>query len=323
MQILRILSIALASVGFSTAVLAAPTEPIGAAIAIKNEVRAEFENDRRDLATGDNVHQDEIIAVGPASIGEIELDDDTKLALGPGARLKLDKFVYNGEKSSGDIIVDLVQGTFRFITGVATKKSYSIRTPSASITVRGTIFDVYVADDGMMWLLLLDGGVRACNERGDCNDLDKPGNFIHVTPDGEVSKPLQWSALPGRDIIGFNSAFPFIVNAPSIDPVRLLTREAIIRGDGPATKSSPKKKAKKKTKRKTKTARRSKPKVKKKPKKKVYRKKKKKRTKRASGNNDALNAAIAIGAGIAIGKLLKKKKKRRPHPKPCRSHDCY
>ncbi len=322
MHILRFISLLLAIGGLPALATAAPTDPIGSAIAIKNDVRAEFDNDRRDLSTGDMVHQDEIIAVGPASIGELELDDDTKLALGPGARLKLDKFVYNGEKSNGDIVVNLVQGAFRFITGVATKKSYRIRTPSASITVRGTIFDVFVADDGMMWLLLLDGGVTTCNDRGNCSNLNKPGLIIHVTPDGEVSKPTRWAALPGRDIFGFNSAFPFVVNAPSIDPVRLLTREAIIRGDQPGKKSTPKRKAKKKYKKKTKTAKRKPAKIKKKQVKKVYKKKKKKKTKKASNNgNKALNAAIAIGAGIAIGKMLSKKKKR--HPKPCRGHKCY
>lgn len=333
MRILNSILVLAVSMAVCGVVQAAPTEPIGAAIKIKNDVKAEFDSDRRPLTAGDNVHQNEIIAVGSSSLGELELDDDTKLALGPGSRLKLDKFVYNGEKTAGDIVVDLVQGTFRFITGVATKKSYRIRTPAASITVRGTIFDVYVADDGMMWILLMEGGIRACNDGGDCSDLDKPGMFIHVTANGIVSDPMVWASLPGRDLIGFNSAFPFVVSAPGFDTAKHLTRAAIVGGDKlPSVgepKSTPKKKVykrkykKKKKYKKTKLTP-TKKKVykkkkiyKKKPVKKVYKKKKKKYKKKAKNNNGQklLGAAIAVGVGIAIGKSLGKKKKKPKYPR--------
>ena len=53
--------------------------------------------------------------------GEFRLNDDTKLALGPGSRLVLDKFVYDSDKKAGSIVLDLTKGAFRFITGVASK----------------------------------------------------------------------------------------------------------------------------------------------------------------------------------------------------------
>ena len=294
-------------------VQAAPTERIGSAVQVVNEVSAEFDRDRRDLANGDEVHQDELIAVGPDSIGELEFADQTKLALGPGSQLLLDKFVYNGERSKGDIIVNLVKGAFRFVTGVASKKSYRIRTPGAAITVRGTIFDVYVARDDTVWLLLLEGGITACNDRGTCKALSRPGRILRIAPDGEVSDPTRWALLPGRDEIGFASAFPFMVNAPTINPNPPLTRAAVLTPDPPKKKAKPKK-AKKK-------ARESTQKRKKKvTKKRTYKRKrtavakpKRRRYKRKRRNSDAKNAAaaaVAIGIGIGLAKGFKKK--RRP-----------
>ena len=93
-------------------VQAAPTERIGSAVQVVNEVSAEFDRDRRDLALGDEIHQDELIAVGPDSIGELEFTDQTKLALGPGSQLLLDKFVYKGERSKGDIFVTITVTAF-------------------------------------------------------------------------------------------------------------------------------------------------------------------------------------------------------------------
>ncbi len=214
---------------------AAPGDDIGATVRIVNLVTAEYAKDERRLAKGDPVRQDELIEVGADGIGEIRLQDDTELALGPGARLKLDKFVYDPDISGGAIVVDLVRGAFRFITGIAAKPAYVIRTPTASITVRGTIFDVYVEDNGVSWLLLIEGAIEACSEPPRCNLLDEPGKLMRITPDGVVSDPVTWADLPTGGL-PFETAFPFIVTPPEIDPEPPFTPEEIVEGkvpDGP------------------------------------------------------------------------------------------
>jgi hypothetical protein len=219
--------------------LAAKTPRIGEAVKVVNEVRAEFERDVRDLGRGDAVHQDETVEVGSNSVGEIVLDDKTKLALGPGSRLLLDKFVYNGERGRGDIVFDLVKGTFRFVTGVAAKNSYRIRTPTAALTVRGTIFDVYIDDNSGMWILLMEGAIRACNDQGTCRMLDRPGQILRVSPRGELSQPARWAQLPGRQALDFDTAFPFVATPPGVDPNPTLTKEAILASAVP-TRTTPK-----------------------------------------------------------------------------------
>lgn len=219
------------SLGISPAAMAAPGEPIGAAIAIKNDVTASYERERRKLAKDDPVRQEEVIEVGQDSLGELKFKDDTKLALGPGARMTLDKFVYDPEKTNGSIIVNLIKGTFRFITGLAAKPTYEIKTPAASISVRGTIFDVYIQDDGEVWLLLIEGAVEVCAQGGgNCRVLDEPGKFIRVskTPRTKragsgpwiASPPVKWAALPERSrrSVPLETAMPFVAAAPSFDP---------------------------------------------------------------------------------------------------------
>jgi len=287
---------------------AADKDPIGAATTVKNMVSASLESDVRTLSIGDGVFQDELIKVGKESIGELVLNDDTMLALGPGSQLLLDKFVYNGKKKKGDILLDIVRGSFRFITGIASKKSYRIRTPSASITVRGTIFDVFVADDGLIWLLLVEGGVSACNDRGDCNRLDRPGRLIRVTGDGEIDEPVRWASLTGNDLFDFASAFPFMVNPPNIDPNPALMKDDVINAKEPA-KSKPKKKARRSRKSKKATRKRTH------RHKKIYTKKhKKKPTKKASNGDSLLPLAVGIGVGLAVGGAFKGKKKHHSNP---------
>lgn len=203
-------------------------EPIGATLKVVNQVTAQFNRDTRTLIEGDGVSQDEVIAVGSDALSELVFKDETKLALGPGSQVKLDKFVYDPNKTSGSIAVNLLKGTFRFMTGVASKPTYVIRTPSASITVRGTIFDVYVFADGSTWLLLHEGAVAVSNLRGECHLHDTPGRMIRVTAGGDVGVPVNWESLPGSNGVAFDDAFPFVAKPPSMDPKPIYTRTAIM-----------------------------------------------------------------------------------------------
>ena len=212
---------------------AATGDDIGSAVRIVNLVSARYAFDERALAAGDDVRQDELIAVSADGTGELRLRDDTKLALGPGSQLLLDKFVYDPDIDDGSIIVNLVKGTFRFITGIAAKPVYEIRTPTASITVRGTIFDVYVDESDLAWLLLIEGAIEVCNALDECRLHDEPGKIIPITADGEVGNPVKWASLAGAQDTQFETVFPFVVGPPEIDRHRTITPDDIINGDFP------------------------------------------------------------------------------------------
>ena len=204
--------------------------PVGSTVAVVNLVTAEYNRDTRTLQRGDNVHQDETIEVGLDGSSELKLNDDTKLALGPGSNLTLDKFVYDPDKAKGSIVVNLIKGAFRFMTGVAEKPTYVIKTPAAAITVRGTIFDVFVQRNGSTWVLLHEGAVQVRSTSGLCKDLYEPGKLIRIDNDGGVGPPVRWASLPGNDSTPFNDAFPFVTKVPSIDPQPVLTRDVIMTG---------------------------------------------------------------------------------------------
>lgn len=212
---------------------AASGDSIGDARTIVSVVKADFEKQERDLSVGDNVRQNEVIEVSADGKGEFRLNDDTKLALGPGSRLVLDKFVYDGDKKAGSIVLDLTKGAFRFITGVASKPTYLIRTPNASITVRGTIFDLFILPDTTVWLLLHQGAIEVTSSKNVCHVLDQPGQLLRITSNGSVGVPVNWKGLPGHEDVPFDTAFPFVANAPQIDPVPTMERAVIVDGTFP------------------------------------------------------------------------------------------
>ena len=79
---------------------------------------------------------------------DIEFDDKTKLIVGPNSTVKLDRFVYDPNKSSGEVAVNMSRGVLRFVTGRLSSQSYKIKTPTATMGVRGTDFVVLVDEAG-------------------------------------------------------------------------------------------------------------------------------------------------------------------------------
>jgi hypothetical protein len=230
MHMVRI-GVVVASVMWAGAVQAAVTgPPIGVAVTVKNEVTASDGDQKRSLKKDDGVRQDEVIEAGADALGELQFNDDSKLALGPGSRVVLDRFVYDPVRPDGSVIVRLVKGTFRFITGIAAKPSYLIKTPTASISVRGTVFDICIRPNGATWVLLIEGSVRICSGTGPCRVLAEPGKVMRVTLDRKVKPAAAWPDLPGKQATALETAFPFVPAAPSFSPPPAISRDDILNG---------------------------------------------------------------------------------------------
>ena len=70
-------------------------EDIGSATIVVEKVTGALDGDVRRLARGERVRRNEVIETADSSASEIVFLDDTKVALGPNARLILDRFVFD------------------------------------------------------------------------------------------------------------------------------------------------------------------------------------------------------------------------------------
>jgi ferric-dicitrate binding protein FerR (iron transport regulator) len=153
-------------------------ERIGRAAVVRNDV-SQIAPRVVKISTGDEIFRDETVRTAADSDAKFVLRDDTNLSLGPGSTLKLDRAVFSGETSAGDIAIKLSSGAFRFITGHSTKESYKIVTPLATIGVRGTTLDI-LNQRGRNVVVLQDGRARVC-AAGQCVDLLIPGDSAVIT----------------------------------------------------------------------------------------------------------------------------------------------
>jgi hypothetical protein len=89
------------------------------------------------------LRQKDTIETGADGRLGITFRDDTRIALGPGSRIELVKFVFKPADKEYGFVLRLVQGTLEYISGIMAKlapEAITIETPTATVGVRGTRF---------------------------------------------------------------------------------------------------------------------------------------------------------------------------------------
>ena len=175
---------------------------IGVASAVKNRVEGSTGGGARPLSAGSSVFAREVVRTGDESAAQLLFLDETSLSIGPQSEVTLDRFVFDPNRGTGNVVINLGKGALRFATGSQRPGNYQIRTPVATIGVRGTLFDVYATKDKIgQWiviLILVQGGVTA-------NDhvLSKAGEALIFTSAGVQRVNWQTSLFSIVDRLSF------------------------------------------------------------------------------------------------------------------------
>jgi hypothetical protein len=182
---------------------------IGTATAITTTVTGALDSQSMVLKSGDEIFADQTVTTDAAGVGQFEFRDKTKLAIGPGSTVILDDFIYDPKGYGSKVVLDLTRGSFRFITGKANHDAYEIKTPTATIGVRGTAFDLYIGDTGELAVAMINGAVEVCPRTAACRLHNIVGSFLHMSGDGIFSLHNTWdgSFFNGASL---KTALPFI-----------------------------------------------------------------------------------------------------------------
>lgn len=198
-----------AAIAALSATLLAPlpskaAEKVGQAVLIKTEVTGPA----GPLAVDDPVHRDEQIRTSPSGLGQFTFRDGTRLAVGAGSSVVLDKFVFDDSGAVKKLTINAAKGTFRWMSGNSNSSAYQIVTPAGTIGVRGTVFDFYVGANGTTAVVLLNGAAQFCGASG-CRQLKQQCDCVVANRNGQISDPRRVD----RDVLktlGNLRALPFL-----------------------------------------------------------------------------------------------------------------
>jgi hypothetical protein len=155
---------------------AALAQPSGVTIAVVQQAEANGENGQRVLQPEAPVYSGDKIVTGPIGVAQVRFRDDTKLVVGPNSTMVIDAFIFNDDDTARKISINAVRGAFRFITGNSSKDAYTITTPTATIGVRGSEFDISVEAEGTTRVADFEGTTNICRR-------DRSGGVVNPDRD--------------------------------------------------------------------------------------------------------------------------------------------
>lgn len=114
----------------------------------------------RVVRVGDTLKQGETVITGASSSAVLKFEDGQIAALGANSRLVITRYEYNAQGKSGNILLSLLSGGMRAITGLVGRSqpnNVSYRAGNYTIGIRGT--DIYIAVVGGEVAVTVEEGV--------------------------------------------------------------------------------------------------------------------------------------------------------------------
>ena len=187
---------ATAAIAFCAVAPAMADEEIG--VVFEREFRGaegtRTNGETRDLRWNEPVFSEETVMTGPDAHTELQFVDQTHLSVGANSQVVLDSFVYDPSQGTGDAVITFGKGFFRFVTGDMNKDAYQLETPSATLAIRGTIFQLLIDQMNNVIVYVEEGAV----EIFPCDD--KPGGVVNAGESGFVTATCSLGVRDGNVI---------------------------------------------------------------------------------------------------------------------------
>ena len=159
-------------------------------------------------STGTSVEQ---MDVAETTKGRMQIDfiDETRVDVIDNSRLVIDEFVYDPNTGKGTLSMKASLGAIRYASGQIAKNSRQnvrLRTPTATISVRGTDFNMLVNEIGESYVTLLP----SCQYDGNGNQLEcvtgeiaveNDAGFVILNQAFQMTRVTSLSSPPSKPIV--------------------------------------------------------------------------------------------------------------------------
>lgn len=189
---LKILPAMISSLLMISAAFAQAEESIGVLALVNPDATVTRSSDVLVPVVGDDVFQNDALETDADGQMHLMFVDMSSFTVGPNSDVVIDRFVYDGNRETGELAMSAARGVMRFVGGELSKVNpVNIQTSLGTIGIRGGILLLQVQEDGSI-LAIFSFGTELVfiDTAGNISQrIVRPGFKISVSPSGDVSAP--------------------------------------------------------------------------------------------------------------------------------------
>lgn len=194
-------------IGLSAAAIPASAQVIAKVTGLTDNALVERSGSRQRLSRNFGLVEGDTITTDAQGSVQIAFVDRTRMVIGPSSQLVIENITMSSQTRASQFSVRALGGTYRFLSGNSPKPAYKLRTPTATMGIRGTEFDFSVDSRRVTNLVTYSGRVSVCTRRNRCFRVSGGCAVVSVvrnnvqTPETEEDKKRLLAV-----------SFPFLVN---------------------------------------------------------------------------------------------------------------
>lgn len=204
-------------------------------------------DDRFILSRGSAIKEGDTVTTEKASYAQIRFSDGAVMTLKPGTSIVIKEHHFSeNEPEKDSSTFSLLKGGLRTVSGLIGKRgnkdAYKLNTATATIGIRGTVFDVN------------DCATTSCTKETAATDDNKPGkseNGQSKTETGELLVPAVYVGVRDGEVVVKNDAGELVLSAgqfgiapatsvlpiklpgdPGLSQISSLANESAVKGQG-------------------------------------------------------------------------------------------
>lgn len=174
--------------------------------------------ERVEGKVGDAIYLNDRISTDGTGKAQLVFEDRSTITIKEKAELLIDTFVYDPNAQTGTMTVSSVKGAFRFIGGALSKNNaVNVKTPVATIGIRGGIADTQIGADGKTNAVFHFGNeMSMTNQNGEVVRVSTPGSGLGL--DSANATPRAMSAAEVRQVTTNNAVIQTSGGGANVTP---------------------------------------------------------------------------------------------------------
>ena len=188
---------------FLTSTTIGSANPIGTVTELDGIGQIKRENQTVGNSTGTSIQQMDEASTEKGKM-RIDFVDDTRLDVVDHSKIVIDEFVYDPATGKGSLDIRASLGAVRYASGQIAKTSRQkvrLRTPTATISVRGTDFSMVVNEIGESYVTLLP----SCDTDGNCLTgeikVENDGGYVIMNQAFQMTRVESYDQRPTKPVV--------------------------------------------------------------------------------------------------------------------------